>query len=126
MMKGLQSVLFRELEHDEIERVWTIDRREVIDNVYYVEDGELVLRPEAYDMRGWPPGAQEVTTPILHDCFERGGTFVGAFEKGELIGVAVLDNVFMGQEGDQLQLVFLHVSRDYRRRDWAGTCSSRR
>lgn len=109
-------MLFRELERDEVERVWAIDRREVIDSVYTLEDGELVLRPERYDMRGWPPGAEEVTTPILEDCFERGGTFFGAFDEGRLVGVAVLDNAFMGRDGDQLQLVFLHVSRDYRKR----------
>jgi predicted N-acetyltransferase YhbS len=115
-MNRTKPVLFRELGQDELERVWAMDRREVIENVYYLEDGDLVLRPEYYNMRGWPPGAQELTTPILEDCFERGGTFFGAFDKGELVGVAVLDNDFMGKEGDQLQLVLLHVSRDCRGR----------
>jgi predicted N-acetyltransferase YhbS len=115
-MKQTEPLLFRKLLREELECVWTIDRREVIDNVYYLEDGELVLKPEYYDMRSWPPGAQEVTDPILEDCFERGGTFFGAFDEGQLVGVAVLDNEFMGKERDQLQLVFLHVSRDYRGR----------
>lgn len=109
-------MLFRELERDEVERVWTIDRSEIVENVYYLEDGELVLRPETYDMRGWPPGEPELYAPILQDCFDRGGVFLGAFKEGELIGVAVLDVTFMGEGKDQLQLKFLHVSHSHRRR----------
>ena len=107
-------MIIRELEQDEIGRIWTIDRREVIENVYYLEDGNLVLRPEYYDMQGWPPGEPEHYSRILYECFDRGGTFYGAFEGSELIGAAVLDEKFIGRYGDQLQLKFLHVSRDYR------------
>jgi hypothetical protein len=59
-MKRIQSLLFRELERDEVARVWTIDCREVVENVYTLEHGELVLRPETYDMQGWPPGEPEL------------------------------------------------------------------
>jgi predicted N-acetyltransferase YhbS len=106
----------RELTRDEIERVWTIDRREVIDNVYYLEDGELVLQPEHWDVPGWPPGEPETYTPVLHDCFDRGGTFYGAFDDSDLIGVAVLESKSIGKNRDQLQLKFLHVSRAHRER----------
>ncbi len=104
----------RLLERDEVETVWTIDRREIIENIYYLENGELVLKDEYYDMQGWMPGGPELYTPILLDCFDRGGTFYGAFENGQLIGVSVLDHKFIGEDKDQLQLKFLHVSHDYR------------
>ncbi|MCP4540555.1 MAG: GNAT family N-acetyltransferase [Chloroflexi bacterium] len=104
----------RLLERDEVETVWTIDRRQIIENIYYLEDGELVLKDEYYDMRGWPSGEAEQYTPILLDCFDREGTFYGAFENGQLIGVSVLDAKFIGKNKDQLQLKFLHVSHDYR------------
>ena len=108
--------MFRELERDEVARVWTIDRREMVDNVYTFEHGELVLRPETYDMQGWPSGEPELYTPILMDCFDRGGVFLGAFDEGGLIGVVALDSVFIGRGKDQLQLKFLHVSRSHRRK----------
>jgi predicted N-acetyltransferase YhbS len=120
IMQGIPTMLFRELERDEIKRVWTIDRREIVENVYYLEDGELVLRPEYYDMQGWPPGESELYTPILQDCFDRGGTFIGAFEEGELLGVAVLESKFIGKGKDQLQLKFLHVSHSHRKRGLGG------
>ena len=106
---------FRELTRNEIEEVWNIDRREVIDNIYYFENGTLVLKPKHYDMQGWPPGEADYYTPMLYECFDRGGWFCGAFDDDKLIGIAILDNKFIGRDKDQLQLKFLHISRDYRK-----------
>jgi predicted N-acetyltransferase YhbS len=84
-------VKFRKLERQEIRDIWSIDRAEVIDKIYYLEKGELVLRPEHYEMQGWPRGEPERYGPILLDCFDRGGTFHGAFDGETLIGAAVLE-----------------------------------
>lgn len=106
----------RLLQRDEFPLIWQIDRREVIENVYYLRDGKLVLEPEHYDMQGWPPGEAELYTPHLLDCYDGGGTFWGAFENDTLIGVAILESKFIGSKKDTLQLKFLHVSRDDRKR----------
>ena len=108
-------IAYRELIREEIERIWTIDRREVIENVFHLENGSLVLRPEHYDMQGWSPGEPELYTPHLYKSFDRGGWFCGAFDGATLVGVAILDNKFIGRDKDQLQLKFLHVSRGYRK-----------
>lgn len=104
----------RALTRAEVKRVWTIDRSEVINNVYYLRDGALVLEPEHYDMRGWPPGTVEASTPLLYACYDRGGAFTGAFDGATLAGVAVLDTLWRGAQRDLLQLEFLHVGRPYR------------
>jgi predicted N-acetyltransferase YhbS len=104
----------RNLLREEIEQVWNIDRSEMIENIYRLENGTLVLRPHHFDVPGWPPGEQEKYMPILLDCFDRGGWFHGAFEDAELVGVVVLENKPIGKQKDQLQLKFLHVSRSYR------------
>jgi predicted N-acetyltransferase YhbS len=106
----------RLLQREEIPFIWKIDRREVIENVYSLRDEKLVLQPEHFDMQGWPPGEAELYTPILLDCYDRGGTFWGAFENDTLIGVTILESKFIGSQQDTLQLKFLHVSRDYRKR----------
>ena len=106
----------RELLREEIERVWNIDRSEVIDNVYHLENGALVLKPQHIDVRGWPPGEAEKYTPILLDCFDRGGWFHGLFDQAELVGAVVVDNRRIGKRKDRLQLEFLHVSSAYRNR----------
>ena len=105
----------RELERQEVPDLWSIDRAEVIDGIYHREGDELVLRPERHDLRGWPAGERERYGPILLDCFDRGGTFHGAFDGETLIGALVLESRFIGRERDQLQLEFLHVSRRNRR-----------
>ncbi|HEY6299890.1 MAG TPA: GNAT family N-acetyltransferase, partial [Candidatus Binatus sp.] len=96
--------------------VWNIDRSEVIDNVYHLENGALVLKPQHFDVRGWPPGEAEKYTPILLDSFDRGGWFHGLFDQAELVGVVVVDNRRIGKLKDRLQLEFLHVSSAYRNR----------
>ncbi len=108
----------RPLARDEIELVWSIDRSEVIDSIYYLDHGDLKLRSEHYDMKGWPPGEAEKYTPILIACYDHGGWFYGLFDDDILFGVAVLANEFIGNNGDLLQLKFLHVSTEYRHQGW--------
>ena len=108
-------MIIRLLHRDEIPLIWQIDRREVIHNIYHLRDGELVLVPEFFDMQGWPPGEAEHYTPILMECFDRGGTFWGAFEDGKLVGTAILESKWIGSKCDTLQLKFLHVSRGQRK-----------
>jgi predicted N-acetyltransferase YhbS len=105
----------RPLTRSEIPYIWQIDRSEIINNTYYLRDGKLILEPERYDMRGWPPGDPENFTPSLMDCFGRGGYFLGAFAGELLIGAVVLENRFIGSTKDSLQMKFLHVSYNFRK-----------
>lgn len=105
----------RKLTRSEVPYIWQINRREVIENFYYLKDGKLVLKPEHYAMRGWPTGEPELYTPILMDCFDRGGHFWGAFSGELLVGVVVLENRFIGSAKDTLQMKFLHVGNNYRK-----------
>jgi predicted N-acetyltransferase YhbS len=107
-------VQIRKLERQEIRDLWSIDRAEVVENVYHRDGNELVLNPEHYDVLGWPPGEPEHYGPILLDCFDHGGTFYGAFDGQTLIGATALESRFIGREKDRLQLKFLHVSRRHR------------
>lgn len=104
----------RLLSRNEIGNIWSIDRREVIDGVYYLENGILVLKPEHYDMQGWPAGEGEKYTPVLEACYDRGGWFYGLFDGDRLVGVSVLESRFFGGNHNLLQLKFLHVSSRYR------------
>jgi predicted N-acetyltransferase YhbS len=106
----------RPLARPELERVWEIDRREVVERMYRLVDGRLVLEPCFFDVRGWPPGEAEKYGPILLDCFDRGGWLHGAFDGAALVGAAVLDAKWLGRARDQLQLAFLHVGRGHRDR----------
>ena len=87
--QGSTKISGRTLRRDEVKGVWAIDRGEVIEAVYYLEKGALVLKPEHYDMQGWPRGEAERYTPVLEACHDRGGWFYGLVDDGRLIGRAV-------------------------------------
>lgn len=106
----------RQLQRHEIEKIWTIDRREVIDHVYHIENGVLTLKAEHYDVTGWPEGEIEDYRPVLEECYDQGGWFYGLFEEQQLIGVVVLESRFIGEKQDTLQFKFFHVSSAYRGR----------
>ena len=106
----------RELQREELVRVWTIDRSEVIHHLYRLKDGQLERYPEFYDMHGWPEGEAEHYTPILLDCYDRGGWCAGLFDGEQLIGATIVDSRRLGPNADMLQLKFLHVSCAYRGR----------
>ena len=106
--------LYREIERTEIPNIWSIDRREFIQRVYRCIDGELVLEDHIFEVPGWPPGTPEAETPEFYDCFDRGGSFVGAFIDSTLVGISILESRFIGPQVNKLQLRFLHVGRDNR------------
>ncbi len=108
-------MIVRPLQRQEIETIWTIDRSEVHHHVYRLCDGDLVLTPAYFDLQGWPSEQIEHDTPVLYACFDRGGAFSGTFHDGHLVGVAVVDSLPLGVDGDHLQLKYLYVSRAYRR-----------
>jgi predicted N-acetyltransferase YhbS len=104
----------RDLSRDEIREIWKIDRSELVETVYGLVDGALVLSRVRFDLKGWPPGEAEKYTPILEDCADRGGWLHGLFDGGAPVGAVVLESRFIGTRGDRLQLAFLHVGHPYR------------
>jgi predicted N-acetyltransferase YhbS len=115
------AVKIRDLERQELQSVWSIDRAELIERIYIHEPkGGLVLSPQRFDVQGWPSGEPELYGPMLLDCFDRGGAACGAFDGDLLIGAMVLESRFIGRAGDRLQLKFLHVSHRYRRAGLGG------
>ena len=69
----MTDIEYRTLLPDEVDRVDEIDRTEVIDHIYYLRDGKLVLEEEHWEMRGWPPGEIDSIKVRLRECVDRGG-----------------------------------------------------
>ena len=85
-------------------------------HVYELREGRLVRTPRYFEIPGWRPGAAARETPVLLDRFDRGGTFLGAFDGDVLVGMSVLESTPVGRDRDQVQLTHLYVSRAYRGR----------
>ena len=110
----------RTLRRNEIEKVRSITRNEVVEQVYYFVNGGLVLRDEFYDMKGWNASELDRCISGIYDIYDRNGVLLGAFVKDNLVGVSVLDSEFIGKDMDQLQLYFHQVDSNYRRRGVGG------
>ena len=106
----------RKLERDEIEKVWEIDRSEVIEKFCFYKDGEIHYDVEHYEQKGWYPDEMKETIVHLYDVFDRKGYFLGAFDEGKMVGIVVLESKFIGPKKNKLQLVFLHISNKYRKK----------
>jgi predicted N-acetyltransferase YhbS len=104
----------RRLRRDDVPLLWAIDRREVVEAIYELRDGQLVRRPAYFDITGWPPGEPEHASIWLEAAFDRGATFLGVFDGDRIVAAAVVDTKRIGPARDLVQLAFLHVGRDQR------------
>ena len=108
------SVEYRHLAPFELEKLWDIDRSEVIDEVYHFRAGKLVLEREHYDMKGFPPGELDKIIERQRILLENGGTVIGAVDRQTLVGVASLESEFRGEKKKYMKMDILHVSKNYR------------
>ena len=88
------------LQRQQLDRLWDIDRSEIIDTLYRLQDGKLQAYPDYYDVRGWDPHDRETYTPIHEACFDRGGAFFARFEGEEIVAAAALDTEPRGPQRD--------------------------
>lgn len=107
---------FRILTREEIERLRQIDRREIIDKNYHIEDGKLKLKEDFCDVKGWEHQEVEEFISRLYDLYDRGGIIYGAFDDCNIVGMVALENKFIGKNKDQLKLDILYISKAYRKK----------
>ena len=106
----MTEITYRPLDMAELDRFEEIDRTEVIDHIYYMRDGRLVLEEEHWELNGWPPNEVPEIKVKLHTCLDKGGASWGAFDGDRLAGIATLDGRWYGSAGDTLDMYFLHIS----------------
>ncbi len=104
----------RALGRDDIATIATLDRGEVINAIYRVEAGSLVLRPEHHAVTGWSAGDIAALTSALNTGCENGDWIMGTFDAGRLVGFVMLARRLFGPRSEYMQLVFLYVDRSRR------------
>lgn len=106
---------YRELALSEIDLIRGIDRSEKVDSIYRLLDGSLLEVAENYEMKGFKPDELEAVIRRQKMLLRNGGWVFGAFEDGELVGVASLENRFRGIQHPYCKMDILFVSSEYRR-----------
>lgn len=107
-------MIIRTLIRNEIEDIRKINRFEIVDQIYYYKNNQLILENEFYEISGWNPEEIEKKISYLYELYDKDGIFYGAFKEEEMIGMAVLESSFIGEGKDQLQVAFLHVDKSHR------------
>jgi len=108
----------RAVKREEVEDIRNIDRSEVINQTYYYKNSKLVLKNEYYNISGWHPNNIERNINNLYDLHDHGGSFFGLFQEERIVGVVALECKFIGSNNDQLQVVFLHIDKNYRKKGY--------
>jgi ribosomal protein S18 acetylase RimI-like enzyme len=111
-------ITLRHMAPEELARIGEIDRSEHVTREYAYRSGALEARAVDVRVPSWSPtGAHEhsVTSRIeaWRPILAEGGTLVGAFEAGALVGFAIYRPRLAA---DVANLAVLHVSRGHRRR----------
>ncbi|CAI1146429.1 GNAT family N-acetyltransferase [Serratia grimesii] len=102
------------LQQHQLDLLWQIDRSEVIDTFYRMQNGKLQPYTAHYDLQGWDPHDRETYSAIHEHCFARGGRFLALFEEKKILAAAVLDTLPRGPRQDLRQLLFFYVSASQR------------
>ncbi len=112
------------LSRQQLDQLWEIDRSEIIDTLYRLDNGQLRAYREYYDVRGWDPHDRQVYTPIHEACYDRGGIFFAFFDDEQMIAAAALDTLPRGMNGELRQLLFFMSGRESAARAGGGDCFS--
>lgn len=114
--RELAEMEYRQMHKDELHRVAELDRREVIEYIYYYRDGKLELEKEHWEVPEWSDSQKHEKYERLFDINQRDGTIIGAFEDTKIAGIIALDHEFLGSSKDRLNLAALWVSQPFRDR----------
>ncbi|MGD9131798.1 MAG: GNAT family N-acetyltransferase [Candidatus Bathyarchaeota archaeon] len=104
----------RVLNRSEIENIRNLDRREIVKQVYYLDNGQLKLKNKFCNIKTWKADELERNIEHIYEIYDRRGCILGGFVDDKLIAVSALDSEFFGKNQDYLQLYFLHVDSRYR------------
>lgn len=110
----MRELTYRELEIAEAPLLKAIDRSEVIEGVYRVDDGGLKLDSKRWEVPTW--SGVELTEYIdrLAALIDSGGMVFSAWDQKNLVGIGSLDTSGVGGSPKLLKLDMLYVSAAHR------------
>jgi predicted N-acetyltransferase YhbS len=109
-----EQIIYRELSRRDINKLQHIDRTEMINGMYYLRDGVLVLKEKYCQVPDWSAVEKQNRIEGLQRDFDNGATFFGAFNGNKLVGMSVLDHNPVRSGNRRLNLGGLWVSHKYR------------
>ena len=109
-----KEITYRILNRDQIQFLKQIDRREIIQGLYYRRNGRLILEEKQIQVPEWREDDKTQRVNGLQHIYDQGATFFGAFYGEELVGMSVLNHNPLSSSSHKLNLEGLWVSNQYR------------
>ena len=110
-------IQYKEMDKLDVGRIAEIDRSEHVTMAYSIQDGKLVAEEVDWRVPAWfaegPDHSVQSKVEFLWPVVTNGATMWGAFNGDPLVGVMVYRPHLTKNTAE---LVFLHVSNNYRRR----------
>ena len=91
------------------------NRYQVTNRVRYKENN-LYLYKDDYFIDHWDEHKKQQVIQSLQKCIYAGGIVAGAFMNDEIIGFASVEGEFFGRKREYLELSYIHISNEYRKR----------
>lgn len=88
-------------------------RRQETRRVWYIEDGEWKQKDDFF-IDEWDGQKKQLVIEDLKNCVRTGGSVVGAYDAGMLIGFANVEGTLFGSKGQYLELPYIHISSEHR------------
>lgn len=107
---------YRNMTLEVLKDFWDIDRKEIINHVYYYRQGKLELEEEYYDVKGFQEGEQEALYDRQIKILKEGGFVIGCYDADKLVGITSVENKLRGSNEDYIKMDILYVSAKYRRK----------
>lgn len=109
-------MIIKELNKEDIARIREIDRTEKVKLLYKYKESTLTSEKVNLDVPRWSEQECAERISTLSRELSKGGTLIGAIDGNQLVGATILGHRLIGENLDEIQLVFLHVSNGYRRK----------
>ena len=95
-------------------RISEVDRSEDISLIYRYRDGRLMPEHVKVSFGRWEGKWLDSRIERIKEELDCGGIFLGIIEEEKLTGFALIGGRLIGSRKYTIQLVLLHVSREYR------------
>lgn len=108
------DLAYRGLAKAESRKIAEIDRAELIEGFYVMEEGQLVLDANRFEVKGWHPRHLQEVMEAFEGACDEGGSVWGAFSGDKLVGMSALSSGFIPTGDRRMQMKLLYVSRGVR------------
>ena len=115
------SILYRELNLEELDMINMIDRSEIIRSLYVYTDKGLIEKEVHYDLHGFPNDELRNIIDRQKILKLEGGKIFGTFDNEMLIGVASIEKKIRGKKNKYCKMDILHISSNYRKQGIASS-----